>query len=182
MASRRKSNGRGRKQSPGGTELLTLELQQIRSAEDQLSRELPRFTKVVESETLRRLLQRRLKQGTRLLREVDSALRRLDGGSRGGRNNVAAQGLIRDARERVREVEGPAADAVLIAGIQKTEHYCIAAWGTAKSLAQATGTKEAVRAMDRALKEGKGLDQQLTRVAEREVTPALMAEDDDTGG
>src|ERR1044071_6996925 len=161
-----KSNGRSRKQSPGGGELLALELRQIQSAEDQLARELPRLARTVESSTLRRLLEQRLKQGKRLLREVDGALGRLSGGSR-RRRNAAAQGLISDARERVREVRaGPGLDAVLIAGIQKTEHYCIAAWGTAKSLARATGRKEAVRAMDRALKEGKVLDRELTRVAE----------------
>jgi ferritin-like metal-binding protein YciE len=182
MASKRKSNGRSRKQSPGGTELLALELQQIHSAENQLSRELPRFTRAAKSTALRRLLQQRQKQVRRLLREVESALKRLDGGSR-ARRNVAAQGLISDARERIREVQGgPSLDAVMIAGIQKTEHYCIAAWGTAKSLAQATGRREAVRAMDRALKEGKGLDQQLTRVAEREVTPALLTDDSAADG
>jgi ferritin-like metal-binding protein YciE len=61
------------------------------------------------------------------------------------------------------------------------EHYCIAAWGTAKSLARATGSKEATRTMDSALKEGKVLDRELTRVAEREVTPALLAADDEEG-
>ena len=48
--------------------------------------------------------------------------------------------LIDDAREHVPEIaRGPSLDAVLIAATQKTEHYCIAAWGTAKSLGQATG-------------------------------------------
>jgi ferritin-like metal-binding protein YciE len=181
MASKRKANGRSRKQSPGGTKLLALELQQIQSAEDQLARELPRFAKTVESAALRRLLEQRLKQGRRLRREVDGALKRMDGGSR-PRRNAAAQGLINDARERVRDVQaGPALDAVVIAGIQKTEHYCMAAWGTAKSLARATGSKEATRTMDSALKEGKVLDRELTRVAEREVTPALLAADDEEG-
>lgn len=47
-------------------------------------------------------------------------------------------GRISDARERVQEVEGgPALDAVLIGSLQKTEqYYCIAAWGTARSLAE----------------------------------------------
>jgi len=42
--------------------------------------------------------------------------------------------LINDAREHVQEIAaGPALDAVLIAAIQKTEHYCIAAWGSSRS-------------------------------------------------
>jgi len=77
----------------------------------------------------------------------------------------------------VQEIEqGPALDAVIIGAMQKTEHYCIAAWGTAKSLAQAVGNKTATRAMDRALKEGKGVDEKLTQLAEKDITPALLTD------
>ncbi|MFL5270054.1 MAG: DUF892 family protein, partial [Stellaceae bacterium] len=71
---------------------------------------------------------------------------------------------------------------VLIAAMQKTEHYCIAAWGTARSMAQSVEQKTVATIMERALKEGGELDDQLTRLAEEEVTPALLAnrsEDDD---
>jgi ferritin-like metal-binding protein YciE len=67
-----------------------------------------------------------------------------------------------------------ALDAVLVASLQKTEHYCIAAWGTAKSLAAATGQKTVVKAMERALKEGGKFDERLTKLAEEELTPALL--------
>jgi ferritin-like metal-binding protein YciE len=100
--------------------------------------------------------------------------------SPGRKKNVAAEGLINDAREHVQEIApGPALDAVLIAAIQKTEHYCIAAWGTAKSLGQATGQKTVVSSMERALKEGKALDEQLTQLAEQEITPALLTGESD---
>jgi hypothetical protein len=56
-------------------------------------------------------------------------------------------------------------------------HYCVAAWGTARSLAQATGRKNTVPTMEQALKEGKSLDQKLTEIAEKEITPALLSED-----
>ena len=176
MAKKRTSTRRSSKTSPGGSELLTLELQQIHSAENQLARVLPRFAKVVESDALRRMVETRLKQGERLIEEVESALEELDGGGRGAKN-VAAEGLINDAREHMQRIKpGAALDAVLTAGIQKTEHYCIAAWGTAKSLAQSMGQRDAVRSMDRALKEGKALDEKLTQIAERELTPSLMEE------
>jgi ferritin-like metal-binding protein YciE len=90
----------------------------------------------------------------RIIKDIESVLDELET-SPGRKKNVAAEGLINDAREHVQEIEGgPALDAVLIAGMQKTEHYCMAAWGTAKALATAVGQKNAVRAMDRALKEG----------------------------
>jgi len=47
-------------------------------------------------------------------------------------------------------------------------------------LAQATEQNRAAKAMERALKEGKKFDEQLTQLAQEEVTPSLL-EDDDAG-
>ena len=182
MAAKSKTT-RAKKESPDGAELLVLELQEIHSAESQLARVLPRLVKAVESEKLQEILELRLEQGERLIKEIESAFDEMDE-SPGRKKNVAAEGLINDAREHVQEIApGPALDAVLIAALQKTEHYCIAAWGTSKSLAQATGQKSVVTSMERALKEGKALDEQLTQLAEQEITPALLegAESDDEG-
>jgi ferritin-like metal-binding protein YciE len=175
MAAKRKTT-RQKKESPDATELLILELQQIHSAETQLARVLPRIAKALDSDSVRKRLETRLAQGERLVQEVDSALEELDA-SPGRKKNVAAEGLINDVREHIQEIEaGPALDAVLIAGVQKTEHYCIAAWGTAKALGQATAQKTVVKAMDQALKEGKAYDEDLTQLAEREIMPAMMAQ------
>jgi ferritin-like metal-binding protein YciE len=184
MAAKRKSAGRQKKESPGANELLTMELQEIHSAENQLSRVLPRLTKSVESEKLGEMIEERLAEGERIIKEIEAAFDEMDE-SPGRKKNVAAEGLINDTREHAQEIEaGAALDAVLIGAIQKTEHYCIAAWGTARALALAVGQKTASRAMDRALKEGGAFDERLTKLAEKEVTPALLAlqsEDEDTG-
>jgi ferritin-like metal-binding protein YciE len=183
MASNRKSTRSSKKDSPDATELLVLELQEIHSAESQLSRMLPRLGKSARSETLSGMLETRQAQGQRLIEEIESSLEEMED-SPGRKKNVAAEGLINDLREHVQEIEqGPALDAVLIAGIQKTEHYCIAAWGTAKSLGEATGQTRIVKTMERVLKEGKTLDEELTQLAEREITPALTSgtEEDESG-
>lgn len=177
MAGKSKSAGQSQKESPNGAELLVLELQEIHSAESQLSRVLPRLSKAVESEKLGQMLESRLAEGEQILSEVEAALQELDE-SPGRKKNVAAEGLINDIREHVQEIEtGPALDTVLIGAIQKTEHYCIAAWGTAKALAEAVGQKSAVKAMERAIKKGKARDEELTTLAEKEVTPALLSQD-----
>ncbi len=174
MASSRKPT-RTRKESPDGNELLLLELQEIHSAESQLSRILPKLMKAVSTEELRDSLEERLSQGERLTREIESALEEMDE-SPGRKKNVAAEGLINDAREHMQELEpGPALDAVLIAAIQKTEHYCIAAWGTARSLGDSAGQKEVVSSMERALEEGKQMDEALTRLAEEKINPQVFA-------
>jgi ferritin-like metal-binding protein YciE len=170
-----KAGRQSRKTTPDARELLVLELQQVHSAESQLARVLPRLSKAAQSQALRDLLDERLEEGERIVKEVESALDELDE-SPGRRKNAAAQGLIEDVREHAQEIEqGPALDSVLIAGIQKTEHYCIAAWGTARSLAQAVEEKTTVTAMQRALKEGGQLDERLTKLAEEEITPELLS-------
>jgi len=179
MATSRRSSGKSAREraAPDGTELLTLELQQIRSAESELSRALPSLAQAVESEDLRELLELREQQGKRILGELEAAFDELEEDPP-QKKNPAAEGLIEAARGHVREIEeGPALDAALIAGIQKVEHYCIAAWGTARSLAKATGHKTTVRAMEQELKDGKKLDEKLTELAEQEITPALLSEE-----
>jgi ferritin-like metal-binding protein YciE len=179
MATKAKASRRSRKDSPDANELLVLELQEIHSAENQLSRLLPRLAKAVESEKLAALLELRLEQGERLIKDIESIFDELDE-SPGRKKNVAAEGLINDAREHVQEIEhGAALDAVLLGAIQKTEHYCIAAWGTARALAKAVGQKAAREAMETALKEGPPFDEQLTELAEKEITPALLSEESD---
>jgi len=175
MATKAKTNRRARKGSPDANELLVMELQEIHSAESQLSRVLPRLAKAVQSQKLTGMLELRLEQGERLIKEIEGVLDEMDE-SPGRKKNVAAEGLINDAREHVQEIEpGAALDAVLIGAIQKTEHYCIAAWGTARALAKAVGQKSASKAMETALKEGTPFDEQLTQLAEQEITPALLS-------
>ena len=179
MTTSKRASGRSTRERTAldGTELLALELQQIRSAESELSRILPSLAQAVESEELRELLELREQQGKRILGELEAAFDEIEEEAP-PKKNPAAEGLIEAAQEHVREIEeGPALDAALIAGIQKVEHYCIAAWGTARSLAKATGHETTVRAMEQELKDGRKLDEKLTELAEKEITPALLSEE-----
>src|SRR5690606_23411007 len=127
------------------------------------------------SESLQEAIEERLTQGEQLLADVESALQELEA-SPGRKKNVAAEGLVNDMRDHVQELEqGPALDTVLIGALQKTEHYCIAAWGTAKALGEAMSQQDLVAARERALDEGKAYDERLTQLAESEITPALQA-------
>jgi ferritin-like metal-binding protein YciE len=167
---------RTQKQTPEPEELLITELRDIYNAEKQLTRALPRLSKAVESDKIRDMLERRLDEGQRLTEDLEKAFEELET-SPGRRKNVAAEGLIADAQEHVQEIErGPALDAVLIGAVQKTEHYCIAAWGTAKAFAGALGQTTVKQCMERALKEGKSFDEQLTQLAEKEINPAVVRE------
>jgi ferritin-like metal-binding protein YciE len=164
------------KQNPDLQELLSTELKEIYSAEKQASRALPRLGRAIETQGLRELLDTRLQQGERIIESLDQAFERMET-SPGRKKNVAAEGLLADAQEHVQEIEkGPALDAVLIGAIQKLEHYCIAAWGTSRAIAEALGEQEVAAAMQQAIDEGEQLDQQMTDIAEKELYPALQAD------
>jgi ferritin-like metal-binding protein YciE len=167
-------------QSP--QELLVHELHGIEDAETEASRALEGQLEDVENSQLQRLLQRRMQQGQRLLKEVQKNLEKLNG-QEGGRENEAARGLIREAQQLLQEIEAPdIKEAVLIASVQKLEHYCIAVWGTVKAIAREMGEEQLAKAMERALKEGYKLDEELTRLAESRINPEAVkagAEEDE---
>ncbi|HWE47203.1 MAG TPA: DUF892 family protein [Caulobacteraceae bacterium] len=185
-AAKSKSNAgrkaKGRQEAPEPEDLLLDELRGIYSAEKQLTKVLPRLSKAIQNETLREALDRRVEQGQTLTENIEEVFDEYET-TAGRTKNAAAEGLITEAQETVQTYAGgPELDAMLIGAMQKTEHYCIAAWGTAKAFAKAIGEDEIVASLERALDEGKSFDQALTRLAEDEITPAIMDQYEEVGG
>jgi ferritin-like metal-binding protein YciE len=155
-------------------ELLVYELETIEDAEKQASQALPKLNKESENAQLRNLVERRLKQGERILQDVQKGLEKLNGKGR-GTQNAAARGLIQETERLLKEVKSPEMkQAVMIAGLQKLEHYCIAAWGTVKAMAQQSGVNDLAQAMERAVREGYEWDQKMTELAEGKVNPEAL--------
>jgi len=67
-----------------------------------------------------------------------------------------------------------AADAALIAAAQRVEHYEIAGYGTARSLAMHLGHTEAARLLQATLEEEEAADKKLTLIAETEVNARAL--------
>ena len=75
-------------------------------------------------------------------------------------------GLIEEGEEIDRSSRRPAApDAALIAAAQRVEHYEIAAYGTARTLADDLGLDEAKDLLDQTLNEESNADKLLTKIA-----------------
>jgi ferritin-like metal-binding protein YciE len=158
-------------------DILVTELKEIYSAERQLSRAIPKLTKRVTSDRLREKLEQRREQGVALLEELDAAFEDMEV-SKSRLKNVAAEGLLEDVNGHLDEIEDEKLlDPVLLASVQKIEHYCIAAWGTAASMARLLDEADVTKTMERVLGEGKRFDEELTSLAESEVNPAMLAED-----
>ena len=76
------------------------------------------------------------------------------------------KGLVAEGEDTInRPGTAVAKDAALIAAAQRVEHYEIAAYGTAKTLAKEIGLDDAVELLDETLDEESEADKLLTKIA-----------------
>ena len=168
-------------QSP--QELLTYELQTICDAEEQAAQALQQIEKSAEDRQMKGMIDRRLKQGKQVLQDVKAGLNKLDGSSSRSAQNAAARGLIQECERLAKEVRTPEMkQAVTIDGLQKLEHYCIAAWGTVKAMARECGEQELAQSMERAIKEGYQWDKDMTQLAEDRINPEALGQSPESEG
>jgi ferritin-like metal-binding protein YciE len=76
------------------------------------------------------------------------------------------EGLLKEGKEIIIAKGDPAAkDAALIAAAQRVEHYEIAGYGTARTLADQLGHDDVKRLMKETLDEEAAADEKLTKIA-----------------
>jgi ferritin-like metal-binding protein YciE len=155
-------------------DLLLNELRDLYDAEKQLVKALPKMAKAASSEQLRQAIQMHLEETKVQVERLEDVFERLDTRPRGSRCE-AMQGLVEEAGEIMEEIKTPQVlDAALIAGAQKVEHYEIAAYGSARALAEACGHQEVAQLLDDTLEEEKQADQKLNQIALSEVNPSAL--------
>ena len=124
-------------------ELLTEELKDAYSAEKQALRCMQRALRKASAEALREGIQMHIEQTQVQIERVEQAMEKLS--VRPGRKVCEAmRGLVEEAQHEIEEHDekGPILDLVIVAGMQRIEHYEIAAYGTDVALAEALGEKE----------------------------------------
>ena len=85
----------------------------------------------------------------------------------------AIEGLLKEAEGIMDDFKGdPALDAALVCAAQKVEHYEIASYGCLATYAEELGMKEAAKLLHATLKEEKGADVKLTKLAESSLNTA----------
>jgi ferritin-like metal-binding protein YciE len=65
-------------------------------------------------------------------------------------------------------------EAVIIAGAQKLDRYCIAAWGTVKAMAAELGDDDLAQAMQLALEEGYRWDEAMSDLVAGGINPTAI--------
>ena len=160
---------------------LSDQVKDLYSAENQLIKALSKMAKASASDTLREGFEKHLEETRGHAERVAQAAQMLEI-KPGGKKCVAMMGLIEEGAEAIQDHgKGPLRDALLIAGAQRVEHYEIAAYGTARAMAERLGNSELVSLFQQILDEEKATDAKLTEVSEGEVLPAASQLEDDEG-
>lgn len=150
-------------------DLLLHELMDLYSAEMQLLKALPQLAEAASHESLRVGFEQHLSQTRdhldRLLQIASLLNVKL-----AGLKCKAMAGLIEEAFDFLKEDVDPAVrDAGLIGAAQRIEHYEIAGYGTARSLAELLGHDEVAQFLEDTLIEEKDTDVLLTELAESAI-------------
>jgi ferritin-like metal-binding protein YciE len=146
-------------------DVLMEQIEDLYSAEKQLVEALPKVARAASNGELREGLEHHLEETKGHVRRLEQIFGTV-GISSPSEHCEGMEGLIREGEEIVSASGDPAAkDAALIAAAQRVEHYEIAAYGTARTLADELGLDEAKQLLNETLDEESNADELLTRLA-----------------
>jgi ferritin-like metal-binding protein YciE len=147
--------------------LLIDELQDLYSAETQITKALPRLAKASTDNNLKHAFEHHLEETKHQVQRLDQIFKHLNESSK-GKTCEGMKGLLKEGEERIGEGgEAEVLDAGLISAAQRVEHYEIAAYGSARTYAELLGEREIVRLLEETLEEEKAADTKLTQVAKK---------------
>ena len=141
------------------------QLADLRSAESQLIEALPKMVQAASSPDLRQAFGDHLDQTRVHLQRLERIIGSYPG-TVPDETCEAMQGLVKEGEEVVNATgEGSAKDAALIAAAQRVEHYEIAAYGTARTLASQLEMRDAEALLDETHGEEGAPDKLITKLA-----------------
>jgi ferritin-like metal-binding protein YciE len=149
--------------------MYVMELQELRSVEDQLVRALPTMIGLVEHPGLRQALEMHLAETRSQRDRLDTILQSHSAGPR-EHEDESMQTILREAERWANIVsDRDCRDAGIIASAQRVEHYEIAVYGTLATWARQLGLHNDARVLHSILQEEKRADEKLSRLAEQGV-------------
>lgn len=153
-------------------DLLKDQLKDLYSAEQQLTKALPKVIRGASTPELKRAIEQHLEETQGQVGRLEEAAEHMEFTLR-GKKCKAMEGLIEEGKELLEE-EGDESviDAGLIAAAQRVEHYEISAYGSARTLAEQLGLAEVAKLLQESLDEEDAADKKLTQISEGVVIPA----------
>lgn len=159
-------------------DLFRHELSDLYSAEQQLTKALPKMAEAASDETLREAFETHLEETREQIEKLDKVFEACEIKPE-KITCEAMKGLIEESEEAIEEIEeGPLLDCALIIAAQKVEHYEIAGYGSLCELARKMGAEEAEQLLSEILEQEKATDEKLTECA-RSINEEAMGEDMD---
>jgi ferritin-like metal-binding protein YciE len=145
-------------------DLFEHEISDLYSAENQLVVALPKMAAATTSNELRQAFDHHLEETRDHVRRLEEIRGQL--GLTASDECEGMRGLIEEGDKIVAAGGDPAVrDAALIAAAQRVEHYEIAAYGTARTLADELDLDDAKDMLDQTLDEESNADKLLTKIA-----------------
>jgi ferritin-like metal-binding protein YciE len=146
-------------------DVLVEQLGDLYSAEQQLVQALPKVAGAASDDKLRAAVDEHLVETREHVRRLEQVFDQL-GISPPAEKCKGMEGLIAEGEKTISTQGDPAAkDAALIAAAQRVEHYEIAAYGTARTLADELGHDDVETLLNETLDEESAADTKLTQIA-----------------
>ena len=150
-------------------DLLIAELRDLHSAEEQLVEALPKMAEAASSMELKNAFSQHLEETRNHVTRLEEIFKGL-GEKATGETCQAMKGLVKEGEEFIKaEGQPDVRDAGLIGAAQRVEHYEMAGYGTARTLAKRLGFQNIAATLDKTLEEERAADEKLTTVAESDV-------------
>jgi ferritin-like metal-binding protein YciE len=153
-------------------DLLIEELRDLYNAENQLVEALPKLAEAASSNELKSAFNHHLDETRQHVSRLERIFQQI-GEKSSGETCEAIKGLIKEGDVLVKAEGNPdVRDAGLVGAAQRVEHYEIAGYGTARSLARRLGENEIAEILQQTLNEEALADKKLTSIAESQVNLA----------
>jgi ferritin-like metal-binding protein YciE len=156
-------------------DLLVEELRDLYSAETQLLDALPKMEQAASSNELKSAFSHHLEQTRQHVSRLERIFQQM-GENPSGETCEAMKGLVKEGEVLVKAKGDPdVQDAGLIGAAQRVEHYEIAGYGTARTLARRLGEGQVAETLQQTLNEEAEADKKLTSIAESNVNVAAAS-------
>jgi ferritin-like metal-binding protein YciE len=155
--------------------LYSDQLQQLHSAETQITEALPKMIQSATEPQLKNALQTHLQETKGHVARLEQILNEAKG-SVDPKKSKGMAALITEGEDVIKDAADQSVrDAGIIAAAQKVEHYEIAAYGTVRNFAEILGNDSDAGLLDQTLEEEKHADSILTGISDTANTKADKA-------
>ena len=145
--------------------LFVSELKDLYSAENQITKALPKMAKAATSSELRAAFESHLKETQGQIQRLERIFKIL-GKAPTGKSCKGMKGVLEEGAEVLEETaDGEVRDAGMISGAQRVEHYEIAGYGAVRAYAELLGQSEIAKLLQQTLDEEAAADKKLTQIA-----------------